>query len=306
MENEIVKIQGVKQSFHSGFLLKSVEVLHGIDMSIERNKILGLLGPNGAGKTTLIQLIAGLRSPTQGKITINGKITRDPMSRLEVGYLPERPYFYEHLTGEKLLTYAGVLSGMDSHEIEKRIKEVLEIVDMSHARYKELRHYSKGMLQRIGIAQAILHNPSFLLLDEPMSGLDPIGRKDMRNLIMDLFKDGKSIMFSSHIVFDIEEICHDVSIIKNGNMVGQGPISKFISQGILNSEIVFKSKSNEINDSIKNLGNIEKSSEGFKIIVNEESVSSTIKTLIDNASQIVRVTPIKPSLEDIFGEEDES
>src|SRR6186997_577570 len=164
----LLEVENVTQSFRSGFWMKRAEVLHGVSLSVPERTVCGFLGPNGAGKTTLIHLIAGLRKPVSGSVRVAGHEATSPEARGRLGYLPERPYFYEHLTGEELLRYFGELSGMSRARIRERSAQVLAAVGMAHAAKTELRKYSKGMLQRIGIAQAILHDPQFLVLDEPM------------------------------------------------------------------------------------------------------------------------------------------
>ena len=200
----IIEVIEVDQCFRTGFWLSRVQILHKIALKVPRKSITGFLGANGAGKTTLINLIVGLRRPTCGTVRVCGYEATTPEARSRLGYLPERPYFYDHLTGEGLLNYFGTLAGMRKQEIRTRIPEVLTQVGMEHARRLELRRYSKGMLQRIGIAQALLHDPELLILDEPMSGLDPTGRKEIRELILRLAAEGRTIFFSSHVIPDVE------------------------------------------------------------------------------------------------------
>lgn len=205
-------------------------ILENVTLDVQAGRVTGFLGANGAGKTTLIHLIVGIRRPLAGQVLIFGSPTADKRSRARIGYLPERPYFYEHLTGERTLRYFGELSAMPKPELKPRIAEVLEIVGLSHAARRELRHYSKGMLQRIGIAQAILHRPDLLVLDEPMSGLDPLGRREIRLLIERLHAQGVTIFFSSHVVSDVEAVCDDVVAIEGGRIIGAGPIAEMSKQ----------------------------------------------------------------------------
>ncbi len=225
----ILDIQKVSQSFRSGFWMRKVEILHNITLKISSRSIYGFLGPNGAGKTTLIHLIVGLRKPTLGSVKVCGFDAHSQEARAQIGYLPERPYFHEHLTGETLLQYFGALSGMKKNQILSRIAPVLSAVGLGAARKLELRKYSKGMLQRIGIAQALLHNPEFLILDEPMSGLDPLGRKEMRELMLSQSKEGRTLFFSSHIISDVEAVCDQLAVIREGKLLGCGKMSEFPS-----------------------------------------------------------------------------
>lgn len=210
--------------------MKRQVVLHGISASIQRGRTTGFLGANGAGKTTLIHLIVGIRKPLAGRVLLDGAPTDEATSRARMGYLPERPYFYEHLTGRRILLYFAQLSGVPRDERDSRIDHALEVVGLQDSGGKELRNYSKGMLQRIGIAQAILHDPELLILDEPMSGLDPIGRREIRQLIQDLRAKGTTIFFSSHVVSDVEAICDDVIAIQKGKVLGCGPIAEVASK----------------------------------------------------------------------------
>jgi len=190
-----VDIQHVDQVFRTGFWMRPTQILFDINIKIPPKGIIGFLGPNGAGKTTLIHLIVGIRKPTRGQIQVCGHFAGTKAARANIGYLPERPYFHEHLTGEGILKYFGSLSGMSNKNIQSRLPEVLQQVGLEHARHLALRSYSKGMLQRIGIAQALIHDPEVLILDEPMSGLDPIGRKSMRELIIHLASEGRTVFF---------------------------------------------------------------------------------------------------------------
>lgn len=210
--------------------MKRQVVLHDVSAAIHRGRTTGFLGANGAGKTTLIHLIVGIRQPLSGRVLLDGAPTADAASRARMGYLPERPYFYEHLTGRRILRYFAQLSGIPRAEREPRIRHALEVVGLQDSGEKELRNYSKGMLQRIGIAQAILHDPELLILDEPMSGLDPIGRREIRQLIQDLKAKGTTIFFSSHVVSDVEAVCDDVIAIQKGKVLGCGPISEVASR----------------------------------------------------------------------------
>lgn len=296
----MIEVNQVCQSFHSGFWLKKVQVLHEVSFSVPKNKIFGLLGVNGAGKTTLIHLITGLKSPKSGSVTLNGKPASSKEARNILGYMPERPYFYEHLTGDQLLRYAGKLCGMPREEVEARIPIVLDAVSLRRARHSELNTYSKGMLQRIGIAQAILHDPEIVVFDEPMSGLDPIGRKDIRKLIVDLHREGKCIFFSSHVIPDVESICQEVALMDAGKLVKVGAIETFVEAEEASVELLFESERPlefiHSEDKIVNqLGN--------QVLIecrDIEVANQRIKSLVDAQARLIRVSPVKKSLEDFF------
>jgi ABC-2 type transport system ATP-binding protein len=297
----ILEISGVHQKFRSGFWMTQAHVLKDVSLNIPEKSIFGFLGANGAGKTTLIHLIVGLRKPTAGAVKLRGVNTFEARARARIGYLPERPYFHEHLTGEGVLRYFGALSGLSRPHIMERIPKVLAAVNMSHARHLELRRYSKGMLQRIGIAQAILHDPEFLVLDEPMSGLDPVGRKEMRELIVNLASEGRTVFFSSHVIPDVEAICDQVALIQKGNLIGCGPIGKFLSQGPLATEIVFSGLSADRAKSIPQFVQLREISDGVRATVSgQEAVTGALKQLMQMDAQILWVNPIRPSLETFF------
>jgi ABC-2 type transport system ATP-binding protein len=296
----LMEIKGVQQRFRTGFWMTHVQILHDVNLTVPEKSIFGFLGANGAGKTTLINLIVGLRKPTAGEITIRGDVSTTAKARARMGYLPERPYFYEHLTGEQFLSYFGTLSGMKKSSIRSRIPVALSRVGMSAARKVELRKYSKGMLQRIGIAQAILHEPEFLVLDEPMSGLDPIGRKEMRELIIGLAQEGKTIFFSTHVIPDVEAICDQVALIQKGRIKGCGPIKGFLSQGEDETEIVFSGKSK---DEISRLGLfslIREIPDGLKVQLPTRDVNKAVSKLMQLEASLLWVNPIRPSLESYF------
>lgn len=215
----VLQVQDLKKSFRSGFLKRHIRGVEGVSFSVPRGDVFALIGHNGAGKTTTINCILDLVHADGGEISIMGQDHRDPASRAKVGYLPERPYFFEHLNGCELLKFYARLLGIPQERQAARIDEVLDLVGMTEFAGRRLRKYSKGMLQRMGLAQAILGDPELLILDEPMSGLDPIGRREVRELLMKLKSQGKTIILSSHIVPDVEMIADTVGILKQGSLV---------------------------------------------------------------------------------------
>jgi len=214
----VIQVGDLWKSFRSGFLKRRIRGIEGVSFSVAKGSVFALLGHNGAGKTTTINCILDLVHPDGGDIKIMGKDYRDPASRARVGYLPERPYFFDHLTGMELLQFYARLLDIPRESRAARIDEVLEMVGMTTFAGRRLKKFSKGMLQRIGLAQAILGDPDLLILDEPMSGLDPIGRREVRELLMELKRVGKTIILSSHIVPDVEMIADSVGILKDGSM----------------------------------------------------------------------------------------
>jgi ABC-2 type transport system ATP-binding protein len=299
----LLEIEKVNQTFRTGFWMKSVHVLHDVSLSVPEKSVYGFLGANGAGKTTLIQLIVGLRKPTSGAIRIQGKDAFSAEARRLIGYLPERPYFHEHLTGAGLLRYFGSLSGLSASQCRSRIPEVLKAVGLSHAKDRELKKYSKGMLQRIGIAQAILHNPQFLILDEPMSGLDPVGRKEMRELILKLAGEGRTVFFSSHVIPDVEAICDQVAVIQKGKVTSTGNVQNLLSQGEVRTEIAFRGMSLQQARAISSLESVREMPDGIRATIQGKTpVSEVLSSLIASKSEILWVTPQRPTLEQQFEE----
>jgi ABC-2 type transport system ATP-binding protein len=227
MGDSMIKIEHLHKTYHSGFLMKPKLALKDVSFSVEPGCVYGFIGPNGAGKSTTIKVLTGLLNYDSGTVLVNGLSPRDVKSRRFVGYSPEQPYFYDYLTGRELLRFYGKLVGLDGAELDKRIGWAL---DLLHANKdwidRRLRSYSKGMMQRVGIAQAILGKPKLLILDEPMSGLDPMGRRDVREAIMELNRDGVTIFYSSHLLSDVESISHKVAMIVDGKIVREGTVDE--------------------------------------------------------------------------------
>ncbi|MBS1963933.1 MAG: ABC transporter ATP-binding protein [Bdellovibrionales bacterium] len=297
----MLEINEVCQSFRTGFWMKNAEVLDRITFTVPKRSIFGFLGPNGAGKTTLIHLITGIKRPVSGTLKLNGVDTHLAAAKRMIGYLPERPYFYDHLTGEALLTFFGRLTGMTESEIATRIPVVLEEVGMTHARKLVLKKYSKGMLQRIGIAQAMIHNPEFLVLDEPMSGLDPVGRKEIRELILRLAREGRTIFFSSHVIPDVESICDSVAMIRKGKLIGCGSVAQFLARERNPVEVAFAGLSAEAARGCANFTEFREMSEGFRATVGSDlDLEPALRKILDAKGKVLWVNPIRPSLEDAF------
>jgi len=216
-----------------------VSVLTDLSFSVFRNEIVGFLGPNGAGKTTTLKIINHLAFQDAGRVEIFGEDgARNPAGRRRLGFMPEQPYFYEYLTGMEFLSLCGHLTGMDRGEISTRSRMLLERVGLGNAGGMAIRKYSKGMMQRLGLAQALLHDPELVILDEPMSGLDPMGRMEVRNLIRELKTAGKTVFFSSHIISDVEALCDRVIMLHKGRKVAEGTVEEMMGKEIQYVEVV--------------------------------------------------------------------
>jgi ABC-2 type transport system ATP-binding protein len=236
----VIEVNGVSKSYPTGFWRRRVTVLSDLSFTVRRNEIVGFLGPNGAGKTTTIKILNRLAFPDSGTVTIFGEEAgRRSEPRRRIGFMPEQPYFYEYLTGEEFLSLCGHLSGLVRGEIAGRSRTMLAQVGLDGAGRTAIRKYSKGMMQRLGLAQALLHDPELAILDEPMSGLDPLGRMEVRALIRELKSAGKTVFFSSHIISDVEALCDRVVMVHKGRKVAEGAVDELMGSETLSVELVF-------------------------------------------------------------------
>ena len=230
----LIEIRNVTKVFKTGFFSKDVVALKNLTLSIEKGEVYGFIGPNGAGKSTTIKLLMGIIKPTSGIILINGVSSTDFRSRRSVGFLPESPHFYDYLTGFEFMKLSGsIMGGFGSRIASGELKECLEMVGLKDAMHKTIRKYSLGMVQRLGIAQAVLGNPEIMIFDEPLSSLDPFGRRDVKLILDRLKNQGETIFFSSHIIHDVEKIATRVGIIKNGSMLAEGALPDLTEKGSL-------------------------------------------------------------------------
>ena len=229
MSNAAVAVRGLTKIFPVPLHRQSVVAVRNLDLRIEPGEVYGLLGPNGSGKSTTLKIILGLVSPTRGRTEIFGRDSRLVESREAVGFLPENPYFYKYLTGEETVRFFGRLCGLRGSQLKNRINELLDLVGLSKARKRRLGTYSKGMLQRIGLAQALIHDPRLVVLDEPTAGVDPAGSREIRDLILDLKRRGITVLLSSHLLAQAQEICDRVGILADGVLVREGHLQELIA-----------------------------------------------------------------------------
>ncbi len=226
----MIEVEDLRKIYRIGFWRKPVAALRGVTFSVKEGELYGFIGPNGAGKSTTIKILLGLLSSGGGRASLMGKPAGTPGSRSQVGFLPEQPYFYDYLTGREFLDFYGRLSGLRWSDLRKRVGEVSELVSMSpEVLDRKLRTYSKGMLQRIGLAQALISKPRLVILDEPMSGLDPLGRRDVRNILKGLHADGITVFYSSHVLSDVEAICTRLAMVVDGQIRRQGAVSEVLA-----------------------------------------------------------------------------
>jgi ABC-2 type transport system ATP-binding protein len=229
MTDAAIAVEGLTKVFPVPFRRKSIVAVRDLNLRVEAGEVYGLLGPNGSGKSTTLKIILGLASPTRGRTKIFGRDSSLVESRQAVGFLPENPYFYKFLTGEETLRFFGKLCRVKGSRLKSRVRELLELVGLTNARDQRLSTYSKGMLQRIGLAQALINEPKLVVLDEPTAGVDPAGSRDIRNLIVDLKQRGITVLLSSHLLTQVQEICDRVGILARGVLVREGHLEELIA-----------------------------------------------------------------------------
>ena len=234
----VLSVERLAKTFRKPFTRRSVEAVRGVSFEVRRGEIFGFLGPNGAGKTTTIKMLTGLIAPTSGRASILGQDVPSPDAMGKVGFLPENPYVYPYLTPREFVSLCGRLNGMTGKELARATERVIERVGIGYAIDRSVRALSKGMLQRTGFAAALVHDPELLILDEPMSGLDPVGRKEVRDLIVEEARAGKTVFFSSHILSDVEMLCDRVCILRKGEVVVSGAIAELVDSDVRRSEVV--------------------------------------------------------------------
>ncbi|HUO24078.1 MAG TPA: ABC transporter ATP-binding protein [Candidatus Aquilonibacter sp.] len=297
-----IEILGLEKTYMVGFLRKRPKVaLRPLHLTVEDGEIFGFLGPNGAGKTTTLKLLMGLIFPTGGGARILGREWTDPEIKAQIGFLPEQPYFYDHLTAHELLEYYGQLSGVPAKGRRQRVQEVLQQVGLHDVKGVQLRKFSKGMLQRVGIGQAILHDPKVVFFDEPMSGLDPVGRREVRDLMEQLKQAGTTVFFSTHILSDAEALCDRVAIIHRGELRGVGAVEELTSSVQGKVEVIWQGT--QIPATLKALGaDCHVSGDTVRAVVPESQQDAAIDALRRERLRLISIAPVRTSLEDYFVE----
>jgi ABC-2 type transport system ATP-binding protein len=297
-----IEILGLEKTYSVGFWRKRPKrALNPLHFTVEDGEIFGFLGPNGAGKTTTLKLLMGLVFPTAGSARILGREWTDPQVKAQIGFLPEQPYFYDYLTAHELLDYYGQLSGVPAKQRKHRVEQVLEQVGLRDVQGVQLRKFSKGMLQRVGIGQAILHDPKLVFFDEPMSGLDPIGRREVRDLMVQLKHEGKTVFFSTHILSDAETLCDRVAIIHQGELRGVGAVGDLTSSVQGKVEVIWHGS--QVPASIKAIGlECYVTGDRVRTIINENQQDAVIDALRREKQRLIAITPVRTSLEAYFVE----
>src|SRR5712671_2717053 len=290
----------LEKTYQVGFWRKKPRTaLRPLTLNIQEGEVFGFLGPNGAGKTTTLKLLMGLVFPTGGSARILGMDVDDARVKAQIGFLPEQPYFYDYLTARELLVYYAQLSGVAAKERSTRVDSMLARVGLLDTANVQLRKFSKGMLQRVGLAQAILHDPRLVFLDEPMSGLDPMGRREVRELIQQLQQEGKTVFFSTHILSDAEALCDRVAVIHQGELRGVGAVADLTSQVHGQVELVWQGT--QVPAAMKALGaECHVSGDTVRALLAENQQDAAIDALRREHIRLIAITPLRTSLEEYF------
>jgi ABC-2 type transport system ATP-binding protein len=298
---EPIKIEGMSKVYHKGLRRQKVLAVNDLSMSVPEGEIFGFIGPNGAGKSTTIKILCDLIRPTKGRATILGRNVREPQARTHMGYLPENPSYYSFLAGWELLGFHGAIHSMQDRDIRARGAELLEILDLAEAAHRPLRTYSKGMVQRLGIAAALIHDPKVLIFDEPMSGLDPPGRKLVTDLMLKLRNQEKTVFFSTHILHDVEVVCDRIGIISQGRLKFSGFLTDAISETFSSYELVLRKAIPEQMEFLEEKGlALRYVEDKLKIDVPKEDIASFLDLILHKDVELVSIEPKRLTLQDFF------
>jgi ABC-2 type transport system ATP-binding protein len=292
------KAINISKKFKEDFWKPEFEALKDVSFELHAGEIVGFLGANGAGKTTFLKILLGFISPSSGSISYSDLFGPSEQRFKKIGYMPERPYYYQYLTGREFLLYCGELHGISVDKIDESILKWAQELKLEHALDRQVKSYSKGMLQRLGFISCLIHNPELIILDEPLSGLDPIGRKEFKDIMRSLKKEGKTIFFSSHIVSDVEEVCEKVVILEDGKILYSGNIDKLIHDNEGKSAVISVQGSPEIPSQYRN-NVIEKKDEATILKCSKSDVNNIVKDLIDCNLTISKIDSEHMSLEEI-------
>src|SRR3984957_16701030 len=301
MLDAAIEIENLTKDYPFGFLhLKKKRSLEGLTMQVASGEVFGFLGPNGAGKSTTIKLLVGLIFPDAGSARILGKPITDIEMHRDIGYLPEQPYFYDYLTAAEVLDYFLRFHDLSAADRNERVARMLKKVGLETARKIQLRKYSKGMLQRVGLAQAIQHDPKVVILDAPMSGLEPIGRREVRDIILELKGEGRTVLFSTHILSDAEMLCDRVGVIAGGKLRGVGAPDEIVGIKAHGMEILFEHIGDLARAASTLLEKATRTGNRYRLHVEEADLYPTIETLREAGARILSVAQMKASLEEYF------
>jgi len=298
-----IEFKNITKIYNAALEKKPVTAVKDLSFSVESGVLTGFVGPNGAGKTTSIKMTLGLVTPTKGEITLMGKKAGTPESRKDIAYVSEQPYFYEHLSAEETLAFVCEMKGISVQDRKSEIDRVLDRVELIHRRNAKVKSFSKGMQQRLNMAQALLGNPKLIIMDEPMSGLDPLGRRLFRSIFKDLKENGTTVFFSTHIIEDIQSLCDRVVVLSKGQLKYQGDIKKLIDDSKIGTEFLISENDSPtvVNFLDKQNVQYETTNERNLLVTFDNSESDNfVKFLADNSIIPLSIQPIRKSLEDIL------
>jgi ABC-2 type transport system ATP-binding protein len=298
----VLEVRGLAKTFRKPFTGRKVEAVRDVSFEVHAGEIFGFLGPNGAGKTTTLKMITGLIAPTRGTGTLLGAPVPSPEAMARVGFLPENPYVYPYLTPREFVGLCGRLNGLGGRGYAQKVEEVIARVGVSDAIDRPARNLSKGMLQRVGLAAALVHEPEMLMLDEPMSGLDPVGRKEVRDLILDERAKGRTVFFSSHILSDVEMLCDRVCILRKGEVTVSGKMDELLGAGSRRSEISLRGVTPDVRGELETLGHVVKDV-GASLVIEvegEDRVAALLALALAKGARVESVMPKRETLEDLF------
>jgi len=301
MQSE-VRAEALSKTFRVGFWGRRVRAVEDLSFEVRAGEIFGLLGPNGAGKTTTIKILLGFVKPTSGRAFIAGERAGTVESRRNLGYLPENPALYEFLRGDEYLVFAGRLAGLDRADARKRAAGLLERVGLAGRADRPIRKFSKGMVQRLALAQALIGDPRIVILDEPMSGLDPIGRKDVRDLILQLRDEGHTVLFSTHILSDVEAICDRVGILVDGRLTDCGALADLVAPGARAVELVVENVAQALVDRLRQDGTrvLRRDRATVLTFPDESQARAALSAAVSSGATVISLTPHRRSLEELF------
>ncbi|HTO95660.1 MAG TPA: ABC transporter ATP-binding protein [Myxococcales bacterium] len=297
-----VRVEALSKTFRVGFWARRVRAVESLSFEVRSGEVFGLLGPNGAGKTTTIKVLMGFVKPTSGNAFIGGERAGTVASRRNLGYLPENPALYEFLRGDEYLVFAGRLAGLSRAEARRQAGALLERVGLAGRADRPIRKFSKGMVQRLALAQALIGDPRIVILDEPMSGLDPIGRKDVRDLILQLRDEGRTVLFSTHILSDVEAICDRVGILVEGRLTDCGALADLVAPGARAVELVAENVPPELLSRLQGDGIrvLQRDRATVFTFADEVKAREALSAAVSSGATVVSLTPHRRSLEELF------
>jgi ABC-2 type transport system ATP-binding protein len=299
----VLEVEDLHKAFHIGFLRKRVEAVRGVSFEVKRGEIFGFIGPNGAGKTTSIKMMLQLIFPTRGQIKLFGRTSLDPSARRRLGYLPENPYIYSYLRPLEFLDLCGQLTGMSSNERRRRADMLVQRLGIAHALDRPIGRLSKGMTQRLGFCQALLHEPELLILDEPFSGLDPIGRKEIRDLLLEHKAQGRTMLLTSHVLSDVQLLSERVAIVRQGRVVAYGALNELLRPEVRRVEVELSEVNANLRQQLERVTTQIRALDEhvtLAVVEGDEGVPAVLQMSLAAGARVLAVTPHRETLEDLF------